>query len=237
MHSSAYTERELERHKALYYAECSCVDERLGKMLDALDRQGLTDDTMVVVVSDHGTELADHGQYSKNKHRCRYRHNTEIICAMRFPGKEFAGRRVKGFVQNHDLVPTILGHLGVEHPAVDGLNVMPLIRGEKDDLRDHIISGWSQCAAVRTHGHVYSCDCESEDLNEYLFDVKADPDEMNNVATQQPDVTAELRGKLEAFFGEILPVARRDKQYPGFPPVKTWVEKAPWAESIREIVK
>ena len=222
------------RHAALYYGECTYVDAQIGRFLDALEAKGLADDTLVVVTSDHGTEMMDHGSFQKNTHKNRYRFNCEIIGAMRFPGREFAGRHVGGFIQNQDFMPSLLGRLGVDCPAVDGLDFMPMVRGETDAIRDYAIGGWAgfnspSRAFVRTHRYAYSCDYQRDDLDEHLFDLVDDPQESVNVAGKRGDVVAEHRAQLERYLGETLPGRPDPRLTVAAPPMKVWWENAPWA--------
>ena len=115
------------------------------------------------------------------------------------------GKRIGGFVQNHDLFPTILSSLSEDGPEVDGLDLTPLITGEQANLRDFIITGWSTNAAVRSHDWAYSCNFMDAEPNAWLFNVKDDPGELTEVAAQQADVVNEMRGRLEEFLGEKLP--------------------------------
>ena len=221
-HRADVSEKIRRRVIAQYYGEVTHVDHHLGRLLEALEDFGLADDTLVLVLSDHGAEFWDHGEIRKGFHGVRYRHNAEILCAARFPGREHAGHRVEGFVLSHDIVPTLLDLVGVPHPPMDGENLMPLIAGECASLRDHIVTGWanpgnSTRAAVRTRDFAYSCDADAEDLDEFLFDVQADPGEMRNIATDRPEITAAHRARLRAYLGE-LPYGRTVWPRPTVPP-------------------
>ena len=207
-HRPDVSEKIKRRVTAEYYGEVTHVDHHLGRLLDALEACELADDTLVMVLSDHGAELWDHGHIVKTHHGGRYRHNTEIVCIMRFPGREHAGRRVEGFVLSHDFCPAILSLAGVKHPPMDGQNLMPLVAGERDRLRDYIVTGWSNAqrstrAAVRTVEFAYSCDCDVDELDEHLFDLAADPGETRSVAAERPEVTQDLRERLRTYLGQL----------------------------------
>ena len=221
------------RAKALYYGECTFVDLWVGRLLEKLDDLKLADDTLVIITSDHGTELWDHDAVGKGKHGCRYRHNNEILFLMRTPSGEHAGKRVDAFVQNHDILPTALAMMGVEHKPVDGENIYPLVTGEKDSVRDLCITGWTQRASVRTSGYNYSVDFEAEQPDEHVFKLDDDPDEMSNVAAESGDVCAEYRGKLEDFLGQKLPAKPMDKIFPTEAPIRVWLQKAPCCQRVR----
>jgi len=221
------------RAKALYYGECTFVDKWVGHLLDKLEDLHLADDTLVVVTSDHGTELWDHGVVSKGRHGCRYRHNSEILCLMRLPGKAHAGERVTAFVQNHDIVPTALDVLGIEHGPVDGQSVHPLITGEKERVRDFCITGWGARASVRTHEYNYSVEFEATQPDEHLFALDADSSEMTNVAPDHPGICAEYRTQLEELLGQKLPAEPRDRIYPTEAPIRVWIKRAPCCQRLR----
>ena len=228
------------RTRALYYGECTFVDEWVGRLLGKLEEMGLADDTLVIITSDHGTELWDHGAIQKGFHNCRHRHNSEVLWLMRFPGKAHAGKRVTAFVQNHDILPTALAAMGIEWKplnaeckpsgangkAAAGENILPLVSGEKEGVRDFCITGWGGRASVRTHEYNYSADYESDEPNEHLFDVREDPGEMHNIAPEHPDVCAEYRAQLEEFLGQALPAKLSDTIYHSEAPCRLWLKAA-----------
>ena len=231
-------EKVRRRVRALYHGSCTFVDKQIGRLLDKLDELRLANDTMIVVTSDHGTELWDHGANLKGVNKCRYRCNNEILCLMKWPDGSFAGKRVEGFVQNQDLFPTILNILGVEGPTVDGVDLMPLVSGDAPAIREHVITGWSggkssMPANVRTHEWSYSVDYLGPDLKEWLFDLTNDPSETTNVVEANPEVVADLRNKLETFLNEKLPAKPRHETHYYKTPVKVWWEKAQWAKRLR----
>lgn len=221
---------EVERRRvtALYYGECTFVDECIGRFFGELDRLDLTDDTVVAIVSDHGTELWDHGSLGKGAHAAIYRHNTEILCMIRFPGQEQTGARSPALVQNHDLMPTILGFLGIDYvPKSDahlyGIDLRPLLRGEADEVREKAVTGWFDKVAVRSREFTYSANFELPALDEHLFNLNEDPGELRNLASRDPDGAAEHRAAAEALLGGPLPVKLTDETAPSRPPAMEWV--------------
>ena len=229
-HYAGDDERTQQRVKALYYGECTLVDKWIGHLLDKLDDLHLADETLVIFTSDHGTELWDHGVVGKGL-GCRYRNNAEMLWLMRVPGGDHRDARVRGFVENTDIVPTILAQLGIEAEGLDGHDVMPLVRGETEELREYSITGWGNRATVRTHGWAWSCDFESEAPHEHLFDVENDPGEICNTAADNPGVCAEYRGVLEDLLGQKLPAEPRDVIYQTDAPIRIWWRQA---QSVRQ---
>lgn len=233
IHYSGDDERVRQRVKALYYGECTFVDKWIGHLLDKLEDLNLADETLVIVTSDHGTELWDHGALGKGQHSCRYRHNSGILWLMRVPGGEHRDMRVEGLVENTDIVPTILAQLGLDTEELDGRDAMALVRGEQEALRQHSITGWGSCASVRTPRWTWSCNFEAESADELLFDATSDPGEEDNVAAGNPDVCAELRGALEERLGQTLPAEPMDRIYSTDAPIRIWWQKAPAAQHWR----
>jgi len=226
--------RVAQRVKALYYGECTFVDKWIGHLLDKLEDLHLADETLVIVTSDHGTELWDHGALGKGQHASRYRHNSGILWLMRMPDRAHSGARISALVENTDIVATILAQLGMGTDQLDGRDVMALVRGERDALHPHTITGWGSCATVRTPRWSWTCDFESQAPSEYLFNTAEDPGESDNMAAANPAVCAECRNVLEERLGQSLPAEPRDRIYATDAPIRIWWQKAPNVQQWRE---
>ncbi len=222
-----YTERdlspeEIERTRALYLAYLAFVDRWLGHLLDTLERTGLDRRTVVMVVNDHGTELMDHGQFSKAPNRL-YAHNTRMLWIARHPAGMATVSRA--LVQSHDVLPTALGMLGVAHDPVAGEDVWALRAAGAESGRPHVVIGWGSHASVRNLAWNYVVNYQDPALDEQLFDLTRDPDERNNVAKAHPDVVTALRKPLIALIGP-LPATLSDTVVPGDAPARTYFSSA-----------
>jgi arylsulfatase A-like enzyme len=236
------TEREKERTKALYLGEVTYMDEWVGRLMNELADLGRLDDTIVMLLSDHGTELLDHGEFGKRANAL-YAHNTQLVWIVRHPGLSAGrGKTVDAFVMTQDVVPTILDMLDVpapELPEADrplaGRSVLPLLRaaaGETAGLeesirraregRDYAITGWGDWAAVRSKDWNYIVNFERPDENPRLFDLRADPAEQRNVISEHPQVAAEYRRRLERFLGQELPARLPDRFEPSQAPCRVY---------------
>ena len=100
---------ELRSLKAQYCGEVKCIDDNVGRLLSALERLGLTNNTMVVFIADHGDYMGEHGRLGKDHY---YEAAIRIPCLIKFPGKVRAGHVVNELVSSVDLMPTLLGLLG-----------------------------------------------------------------------------------------------------------------------------
>jgi len=161
--------------RAYYYSMVKLVDREMGRILDALEQQGLTENTLVIFTSDHGELLGDHGIWLKGPFP--YEELVRIPLLMRFP-REFSGRSpIDGLVSHVDIVPTILQLLDLPAPeALDGKNLLPLIKGQTA-VNENVIVGCTDdpsCLRSKTvitkdrkltfyHGHEFG---ELYDLSE-----------------------------------------------------------------------
>ncbi len=169
-----------------YYASVSFLDANIGRLLDALDRLGLADDTIVVFVSDHGYHLGDRGQWMKQTLFERAT-RTPLIVAGR--GVAARGASSPRIVELLDVYPTLAALAGLDPPAVlHGRSLVPLLA----DAR----APWDRAAVsqVRRGGTEpftgYSLRTERWRYTEWadgmrgteLYDAVADPDHLRNLA-------------------------------------------------------
>jgi arylsulfatase A-like enzyme len=205
------TDLEIERTKALYLGECSFVDHWFGTLMETLDELKLIDDTIIIVLSDHGTEIMDDAEFGKGTNNQRP-YNTRIVWYMRHPGGPH-GKQIDAYVQSHDLMPTILDLLDIERP-MEGMSAWPLVTGETDSQRDHIVGAWalfgqgnaSGLVSVRDDRWRYTIVDSDPEAEPELYDLAADPAERTNVASDHPDVLDRQRERVEAVVGKPLPV-------------------------------
>lgn len=115
---------------AAYYGQVSMIDEKVGEMLDELDRQGLADDTIVVFTSDHGDHAGQFGWFHKTT---MYEGSAHVPLVVRDPGYDDAsGERTGSVVNNMDLFDTILERCGVEYDGPShARSLVPLFENPK----------------------------------------------------------------------------------------------------------
>jgi len=134
--------------RALYAAECSFVDERVGLFMEGLRKLGLLDETVVVFTTDHGTHLGEEGCVQKTPallNSCVAR----LPLLIRHPDKRLAGKRVPALLSAADLMPTLLDLVGVSYRGpLDGQSFWPIVTGQKATLHDHVITEFGGFAAA-----------------------------------------------------------------------------------------
>jgi len=114
----------MRKLKAQYYGMISEVDAQLGRVVAALEERGEWDDTLVVITSDHGDQLGDHGQMQKLGY---FPQSYHIVGLWRNPYDAYRGAVVSAFTENVDLLPTLAATLGLDVPAqCDGRDLAAL---------------------------------------------------------------------------------------------------------------
>ena len=181
---------ELDRRRitAAYYAMIEQSDFEIGRALDALDESGQAENTIVIVTSDHGELLGDHGMYLKGPYF--YDCSMRVPLMIRWPTRYRAGQRVDALVEMVDLAPTLLEAAGIApEPQMQGRPLTGILEGKTTTHRDSVYmemydsgsraGGPAMVTAVRTETHklvVY----HSLDTGE-LYDLTKDPGEQRNL--------------------------------------------------------
>ena len=125
---------EVRRDMAAFKASARSLDQGVGAVLEALDQYGLADDTLIIFTTDHG--LAFPGAKATLFDR-----GLGVFLILRGPGGFQGGKVVDALVSHIDLYPTVCELAGVERPAfLQGVSLMPLIRGETAEIRDAIFA-------------------------------------------------------------------------------------------------
>ncbi len=203
---------DIEHILKLYLGDVTHTDEMVGRVLEALDRLGVADDTLVIALSDHGEPFGDHGTIRKFNVPV-YEELARMVWIMRLPGVIPPGQESLALVQNTDFAPTLLEFCGIPIPPrkgqhgfdniaaldrLDGLSLARLAQGEEDRVRDCVFNGaFGLRASIRTAQHKF-IDNRGEKPNE-LFDLDADPQERTNLAAREPDLVRDLHRRLWEF--------------------------------------
>jgi arylsulfatase A-like enzyme len=175
----------------LYDAEIAANDAAFGDLLDVLEARGLLDDTVVVFVSDHGEEFMEHGRLEHAK--TFYREVIEVPLVVRFPDLGH-GRRIAAPVQHVDVMPTLLGYLGVaQPPGLEGRDLTPWVTGEEPspedvaatEIHSYLDRRGYRGASVRVGDWRY-VDMRAPRPSEELYDVPRDPAEKADVDERHP---------------------------------------------------
>src|ERR1700761_8409568 len=189
-------EEGVERLRANYAGEASNVDHWYGKVLATIKELGLYDNSIVVFLGDHGALLNEQGQWVKGPEKLR-KQVTHVPLLIHTPDKALAGKRVSGFAQAADIVPTVLGRMNLKPPQrATGEDLWPYVTGARSNSREWVVSSYGYIASVRTPEWNYSAIWDKAKYQGHyapqLYDLKRDPDESKTVAEANPAVVADL---------------------------------------------
>ncbi len=214
------TQRELEHTRALHMGEVTYTDSHVGRLLARLDELGLSEDTFVFVVSDHGMPFGEHGTIRKFGVPV-YDELAKVVWIMRRPGLIKERARVESLVQTTDFLPTVLDLCGMEAPAqrvwisfdgldtpevIDGASLAPILTGEADSVRDTVYNGAFALRSSIRKGAWKLIDNRGEKPNE-LFNLDEDPRELDNRHDDMRELAQELHRELWEFqtrWGSVL---------------------------------
>lgn len=221
------TPADKQQIRDLYYAGTAQADELIGEVLEDLEARGVLDETLVIVTSDHGEELGEHGVW---EHNFMYRTNLQIPMILAGPGLP-EGRRVAALTESVDLVPTLCELLGLLPPGpdpaaepgseeaiyerIDGISLAPLMRGEADWVKDFSFAENGRFVSaesadfkliVRHEGLVaegWQRILAGEVDGPRLFELGTDPGEFQNRFDGEPEDARAMYDVLSGYNGQM----------------------------------
>ncbi len=181
-----------------YDAEIAFEDQQVGRLLEAVRQKSPAGKTMIVLLSDHGESLGQHGEYEHGIFL--YDATVRIAWIMSGPGIP-AGTRVRQQAREIDLLPTVLDLLGGKaSPDVQGTSLLPAFRGHavpsnisyEETLVPKIDMGWAELRGIHTAHWMYVRAPRPE-----LYDLDQDPGELHNILDANPKKYRELDAELQ----------------------------------------
>jgi len=203
---------------ALYWGMVSAVDDLVGAMMEHLAEAALSEDTIVVFLSDHGDNLGSHHMWNKLD---LIEESIRIPCMIHWPGGLAPRRIERQVISQVDVMPTLLGLLGLPTPPhVQGTDLSAVVTGRSATAGENaaFIETHHNQVGVRTPTHVYGILIDREhprrpqpvtDERHMFFDLHSDPFQLHDLA--RTDAHAKLASELR----------RR---------VLRWHEETPWLE-------
>ena len=184
------TDRQLLRMRALYAGEITMADRWLGDFLEKVHDLRLMENTVLVVISDHGHALGEHGYTGKPPYAL-WSELTDIVLMVRHPEGKRAGEASDHYASTHDVAPTVLGFLGIDPPQpMDGQDLSFLFDGEEPATRDHLTSGYNEYVWVRDDRHIMFS--RKDRAGPRLYDAQSDLRQERDLADEDPDTVGRM---------------------------------------------
>ncbi|MGQ9515170.1 MAG: sulfatase [Thermoproteota archaeon] len=198
------SEEEIRHIRGLYAGEVSFVDQCFGTFIEKIEELGYLDDSTIILLSDHGHPLADHGKFLKGADRM-YNELLKVPFMIRLPGGEGA-RRVRAMVQFQDLAPTLLELLGMrgETNSMHGKSFVHVLRGEEDRHRESIITGYHEGIDRCIRDNFWSYIQRPEGQPDELYNIVEDPKERTNLIDEKPEEARRLSTLYGRYFRRTM---------------------------------
>jgi arylsulfatase A-like enzyme len=226
-HQDLYRDAPVPKTTKLYYSAISWLDEGVGQLLEHLESRGLREKTLVVYMSDNGWQAGDFGLHRNtllggpkaklSLYDLGFR--TPIILS--WPGRIPEGEVIDRLTSTAHLFPTFLDYAGVPQlPDRAGRSLRPLLEGDSDGPPEIIIGGMETIRTDRPGGELRKGENPEtaggrflrtptwhyiwyQDRPHELYNTKADPEEENDVAGENPALTARFRKQIERWDREL----------------------------------
>ncbi|MBI3852805.1 MAG: sulfatase [Verrucomicrobia bacterium] len=220
------TDREKQGIIAAYYTSAEFLDKNIGTVLDALEKSGQAENTLVIYTGDHGYMLGQHGRFEKH---CGYEPAVHSALLMRYPGKIKLKQSTKALVEFIDIFPTVLDYAGVPIPSnVQGKSLVPVLSGKTRRHREQVFIEYSEneeayirtdrwkfiySTGKRVREDGYVTDNPQPGRTIQLFDLKRDPEEMQNLA-QRPEFSKTVEDFTRRLAERLKRTARQPELIP-----------------------
>src|SRR5581483_11431448 len=203
-----------KRFKDPYDGEIAYADASLGKLFTYLRQKGLYEQTLIVMMSDHGESLGAHGESMHGIFL--YDETIHVPLIMKLPSELLARRRVSARVRLVDVAPTILSMLSLPlPPTFQGESLVPQMKGEAKGASDlpayaetdypHRAFGWSGLRSLRSGKYLFVHAPKRE-----LYDQSQDHDAAHNLAASSPAVATTLQAQIDDFHDKTAILSNKE---------------------------
>lgn len=185
-----------DAHTRCALAMCENIDWNVGRVLAALDKHGLTDNTIVIYLSDNGPNGPRWNGSMRGRKGSTDEGGVRVPCLVRYPARIKPGLTLKPITAAIDLLPTLCAFAGIDRVGskpLDGIDVSPLLTDPSTPMPDRMIfSHWNGRISVRTQRHRL-------DHKGQLYDMAVDPGQTRDIAKDQPAIAKRLRSAVAEF--------------------------------------
>jgi len=230
--------------RPVYAAVVDGMDQAIGRVLETLDKEGLADNTIVLFFSDNGGAVyaiggADNAPLRGGKGDA-FEGGIRVVATVRWPDQISAGSRVDSIMSVMDVLPTLAAAANIPastHYRLDGQNMLPAIVNGEAIPRDELLffiaeSPFKNTVNVTAFNDEWKLVQRIEtgftavEVQNFLFDITEDPNELQNLAQAHPDVVQNLAGEIR-LWRNLYPVAGTRSE---LMPPPGWRAPLDWAD-------
>ena len=206
---NALTEWKYQRYMKDYLSTAASLDRNIGRTLDYLDQHQLTNNTIVMYLSDQGFYMGEHGWFDK---RFMYEESFRTPMMIRYPGVIQPGTKLNDYVMNLDIAPTCLDAAGVAIPAdMQGKSILPLLTGKNIKGREAMYYHYYENGEHSVSPH-FGVQTKSYKLIRFykrvnsweLYNLQKDPHDMHNLYGKKgyEKITQQLKSQLNVLIAQ-----------------------------------
>jgi arylsulfatase A-like enzyme len=197
---------DIEQIKLIYDRGIRWIDDKVGGLYNCIDSLGILDNTILIILSDHGEEFYEHGKF---EHKRLYEQDLHVPLIIRSPRLFPKGKTIGTKVELVDVVPTLFDILGIKpKPPIVGRSLVPIIRGAGGEAQRRegrpIFGSQREWKSVRLGDYKYHV-LDGDPAREMLFNLREDPLEQNNLigsAAIDEDTLRDLRLRMLYYLAE-----------------------------------
>ncbi|MBT3275826.1 MAG: sulfatase-like hydrolase/transferase, partial [Spirochaetales bacterium] len=192
----------VRRHLADYYGMISHLDHQMGLVIEALERKGVLENTLILFAGDNGLALGQHGLFGKQS---TYEHSVRVPFIISGPGVP-VGEKRDAYIYLLDIYPTLCDLIGIGAPeSVEGISFKPILDNKDERTRETLYFAYTdKIRAVKDDRYKLMEFVHNGNRTSLLFDLRKDPAELANLIGTEgmADTAAELRKELFRFRDE-----------------------------------
>ncbi len=191
-----------EEKLARYFAAVTRMDAAIGRILEAIEAAGETEETIVIFLSDNGGSGNGGNAPLRGSKSTMWEGGLRVPFLMKWPGKVPAGKVTDAFLTSLEILPTLLAATGTPAPdglKLDGFDLLPVLRGELPSPRSEMF--WQRRSDVAARVGPYKWVQSSNGSG--LFDLSTDPGEEHELSTEKPEVLERVKARFAAWQAEM----------------------------------
>ena len=218
-----YEDKTNSKARAAFYGMITNIDDNVGRLLRKLDEWKLTDNTLLVFMTDNGSDAGDFPAGMRGNKATLHEGGSRVPAFFRLPGRIPAGRDVDVLTRHIDIFPTIAELAGAKYDVeVDGRSLVPLLTGKAADWPPryaffHLgrwgkegVEGWRNIKTTNPDEAKHQLFAVRDETwrfvnGDQLYDITQDPGEKHNLIKQHPEVAAKMLAAYDKWWDEVRP--------------------------------